>query len=135
MMKSNDSILLYDGICNICNRILIFVIRHDKKKRIKFAPLKSKTAEFNVDKYNIKDISPDTIIYIKRDRIYRKSSAVLHLFKTIGGAWQLLFIFILIPGFLRNMIYDMIARNMYRISGSSDSFIAPTTDSSDRILF
>jgi predicted DCC family thiol-disulfide oxidoreductase YuxK len=135
MMRTTDSILLYDGICNLCNRLLIFVIRKDKKKRIKFAPLQSKTAEFNLEKYNITGVNADTVIFIERDRSYQKSSAVLHIFKTIGGGWQLIFLLIVIPRFIRDIIYDLIARNRYRIFGSSDSCIVPTTDSSDRILF
>jgi predicted DCC family thiol-disulfide oxidoreductase YuxK len=76
----------------------------------------------------------DSIVFIQEGSYYQKSSAVLHLFKVLGRGWSLLYGLIIIPAFIRNFIYDIIAKYRYRIFGKSDTCIAPSTDFDGKII-
>ena len=114
-------IILFDGTCNLCASIVKFIYKRDKKNEFYFASLDSKTGQELLIKNNLSTSDFDTLVYSQRGTIHLKSSAALHIFKNLGGLWKLLFIFIVVPRFIRDFIYDLIAKSRYKIFGESES--------------
>lgn len=127
-MGTSDSILLFDGVCNLCNRVIRFVIRRDKSDNIRFAPLQSEVSAELLLKFNIDPGKTDSVVYLARGKVYLKSSAVLHLLKDIGGGWKILFGLIIIPRFIRDFFYELIAKNRYRLFGKKDHCMVPSEE-------
>lgn len=121
-------VILFDGVCNLCNSSVNFVIRHDKKGVFKFAPLQSDFGTKTLKKYDINPKDTDSIILIDQDKSYIKSSAALYIAKDLSGAYPLLFTFMIVPKFIRNWVYDYVAKNRYRWYGKKDSCMIPTPE-------
>ncbi len=119
-------IILFDGVCNLCNSAVNFVIRHDKKNVFKFAALQSEIGQELISKFNIDTEKVDSIILIEGEKYYEKSSAALRISKDLSGAYPLLFGFMIVPKFIRNSVYDHIARNRYKWFGKKESCMIPT---------
>ncbi len=118
-------IILFDGVCNLCNGAVQFIIERDKKQQFRFASLQS---DFGQQYQQQVGAAVDSILLVKNDKIYQKSSAALRIARHLDGLWPLLFLFIIVPPFIRNSIYDWIARNRYRWFGKQDSCWLPTPD-------
>ena len=122
------SVILFDGICNLCNQTVLFVIRHDKRDRFRFAPLQGMYAKSHLPSERRADSRPDSVILIADGNIYRESTAVLKIAYGMGGFWSLLYVFIIVPPFIRNAVYRWIARRRYRIWGKQESCMVPTPE-------
>lgn len=122
-------IIFFDGICGLCNRFVDFVISRDHKKRFLFAPLQGKTAA----SFNIRSQTPDSMIFKSNGWYYKKSTAALKILILLGGGWKLLHIFFIFPRFLRDFIYDLIAKNRYKMFGTVACRI-PSAEEKTRIL-
>lgn len=118
-----DNIVLFDGICNLCNGAVRFILRNDKRKRIRVASLQSETGKAFLRKAGFPEDSLQTIIYFRGEKFYQKSSAVLNILKDIGGIWSLFYFLIILPPFLRDFFYNILARYRYRIFGKRDSCV------------
>ena len=128
-----SSIILFDGVCNFCNSAVNFIIRQDRAKKFKFAPLQSEVGqEFKV-KYGIGD-DVDSIILIEEDGVFMHSTAGLRIAKGLGGVWSLAYIFIIVPAFIRDFCYKLFAKNRYRLFGQKDVCMMPTPDIRERFL-
>ena len=129
-----SQILLFDGVCNLCNAAVQYVIRHDKKKTIKFASLQSPFGrKVLTEKY--RDTSTlKTFIYIKNEEVLTKSSAFLTLMKDLGGIQQTAIVFWIIPRFLRDALYDFIATKRYAVFGKKESCYLPSPELEDRFI-
>ena len=126
-------ILLFDGICNYCNTWVNFIIRHDAKKKFKFAALQSVTGKSLLKQYNISEKNESaTLIY--NDTAHLKSSAGLHVLFHLGGIYSLAFMFIIIPEYIRDFYYDIVARNRYKWWGKKESCMIPSEDIRNRFL-
>jgi predicted DCC family thiol-disulfide oxidoreductase YuxK len=133
-MSGNDSILFFDGICNLCNRVVNFVIQKDKSEKIRFAQLQSDSAGKILNRYKLDRDKTDSVVYLKDGKVYIKSSAVLHLLKDIGGGWKILYGLIIIPVFIRDFFYDRVAKNRYRLFGRKEQCMVPTDKMKNRFL-
>jgi len=129
-----NQILIFDGVCNLCNSLVKFVIRRDKKARIRFASLQSAAGQTLLSKAGLKSGIADTVIYFTDNNFKLRSSAVLYLLRDIGGVLKLFYIFIIIPPFIRDFIYNLVARNRYRIFGKRESCMVPSKDIENRFL-
>lgn len=118
-------IILFDGVCNLCNGAVQFIIERDKKRQFRFASLQS---DFGQQYQQQVGASVDSILLVENGKIYQKSSAALRIARKLDGLWSLLFLFIIVPPFIRNAVYDWIARNRYRWFGKQDSCWMPTPD-------
>jgi len=127
-------IILFDGVCNLCNSSVNFVIRHDPNKQFKFAALQSTIGEQWVKKFAIDTSKTDSIILIDHDKAYVKSSAALRVAKHLDKGYPLLYGFMIFPAFLRNWVYDFIAKNRYRWFGKKESCMIPTPELKERFL-
>lgn len=135
MVKSNKyKIVLFDGVCNLCNGAINYVIKRDKKNVFKFAALQSEIGKELTSKFNIDTSKVDSIILIDGDKHYDKSSAALYISKNISGAHPLLFGFMIIPKFIRDAAYDYVARNRYKWFGKKDNCMIPTKELKSKFL-
>lgn len=113
-------ILLFDGECGFCNKSVQFLLRREKNKRLHFAPLQSEVGKQLRTYFEI-DSRTDSIILIRDHSAYIKSCAALRLSTYMRGLWPLMMVFTLIPFFLRNPVYDFIARRRMRWFGRVDN--------------
>jgi len=130
----NKSIILFDGVCNLCNSSVNFIIKHDKKERYLFASLQSDAAKEILLQFDIKKIPFQSIILIDEDKIYDKSTAALLISKNLNNGYQLLYGFILIPKFIRDRLYTLIATNRYKWFGKRENCIIPASKLKNRFL-
>ncbi|WP_410005240.1 thiol-disulfide oxidoreductase DCC family protein [Aequorivita nionensis] len=134
-MKNKDQkIILFDGVCNLCNGAVTYIIKRDKNNVFKFAALQSEIGQQLISKFNIDTSKVDSIIFIDGEKHYTKSSAALHIAKQLSGAYPLLFGFMIVPKFLRNSVYDYIAKNRYKWFGKKESCMIPTAELKSKFL-
>ena len=124
MLAKQNPIIFYDGLCGLCDSSVQFIIKHDKKKEFRFSSLQSSYAENLLGE----KAKQDSFILFIRGNVFDKSTAVLKVCKIIGGAFLLLYPLILIPKFIRDGVYGMIAKNRYRWFGKFDSCKIPSTE-------
>jgi len=133
-MNEKYKIILFDGVCNLCNGAVTYIIKRDKKNVFKFAALQSEIGQELISKFNIDTSKIDSIILIDGEKHYEKSSAALHIAKQLSGAYPLLFGFMIVPRFIRNAVYDYIARNRYKWFGKKESCMIPTAELKSKFL-
>ncbi len=133
-MSNNYKIILFDGVCNLCNGAVTYIIKRDKKNVFKFAALQSEIGQQLISKFNIDTSKIDSIILIDGEKHYTKSSAALHIAKQLSGAYPLLFGFMVVPKFIRNSVYDYIAKNRYKWFGKKESCMIPTVELKSKFL-
>ncbi len=131
---NSHSIILFDGVCNLCNSSINFVIKRDKDNSFKFATLQEEPGVSLLKRYNIDTFNTDSIILIENGKAYVKSTAALRVAKKLSGGWPLLYAFIIIPAFIRNWGYDYIAKNRYKWYGKKDSCMIPTPELKAKFL-
>ena len=129
---TNRPVLLFDGECNLCNRTVQFIIRYDKKKIFLFAPLQSAAGKDALLQFP--GTAPDSVILFYKEKYFIRSTAALQTLRLIGGFWGLLYIFILVPRFLRDRVYDIISRNRYKWFGKRNECMIPTKELAGRFL-
>jgi len=126
--------VFFDGVCNLCNRGVNFLIKHDKKGVLKFASLQSEYAQNTIPKELLNRENLDTIVVYTNGKLYNRSNAVLKLCKILGGGFYVFLIGYLIPRFIRDGLYRFIANNRYRWFGTQSQCRVPTSDLKDRFL-
>lgn len=127
-------ILLFDGVCNLCNATVQFVIRRDKDGRFRFAALQSDIGRDLLQKFEINDREIDSVVLIADGSAYVRSDAALLIAKKLGGFWALFYVFRGVPTRWRDRIYDWIARNRYRWFGRKEYCMVPTPELKERFL-
>jgi predicted DCC family thiol-disulfide oxidoreductase YuxK len=115
--KRKNYKILFDGTCNLCNNVVSFITKNDRKRIFCFIPLGSEKALDYLNSYNKKDVNKGSVLLIRDDKIYTKSDAVLHILKYLDGLWPLLYMFIIVPAFIRDPVYDIISKYRYRWFG------------------
>lgn len=132
---THKRIVLFDGVCNLCNGAVRFIIRHDAKDQFRFASVQSDFAKQLLGKHHFPFFyKTDSIIFIEDGKVYLKSEAVLGIVRRLGGFWKLLVIFYVIPRFIRDGVYDFIARNRYKWFGKRNECMIPTEKLRRRFL-
>lgn len=133
-MENNNPILLFDGVCNLCNGAVQFIIKNDKNKRFRFATLQSEAGIELSKKYGLPIDRMDTFVVIKKNKSYTRSTAALEVAKMLGSFWSLAYVFILVPPVIRDAIYNWVAKNRYSWFGKKESCMVPTPDLRERFL-
>lgn len=129
-----SSIILFDGVCNLCNSSVQFVIKHDKDKKFMFASLQSTAGQLLLKQFDLPLQDFNSFILIENEKVFLKSTAALMVAKQLKGAVKLLYGFIVVPPFIRNGAYNFIAKNRYKWFGKKDSCILPTPELKARFL-
>jgi predicted DCC family thiol-disulfide oxidoreductase YuxK len=127
-------IILFDGVCNLCNNSVQFIIKRDRKGVFKFSPIQSDAGQALFVEYSIDSAEVDSIVYIKDDRYFIQSSAILNILRDIGGIWKLCYLFILVPPFIRDYFYRFIAKSRYSVFGKRDRCMIPSKENENRFL-
>ncbi|MFO7674430.1 MAG: thiol-disulfide oxidoreductase DCC family protein [Lutibacter sp.] len=130
----NKSIIFFDGICNLCNATVNFVIKHDKKAQFLFASFQSDAAKEILLHFNLKNLDVNTVILVEGQKVYNKSTAVLKIAKQLDGGTKAFYAFFIIPKIFRDRVYDFIAKNRYRWFGKRDSCLIPSIELKNRFL-
>lgn len=128
-LPNEKQLVIFDGTCNLCNTYVQYIIRHDKKDIYRFTALQSETGQDLVQKFNIDTAKIDSIIlYSEIKGIYYKSTAVLKIASHLGFPRNILKIFLIIPPFIRNWFYDLVAKNRYKWYGKRETCMVPTAE-------
>ncbi|UII75761.1 thiol-disulfide oxidoreductase DCC family protein [Flagellimonas sp. HMM57] len=134
-MEKEKKIILFDGVCNLCNGVIQFIIKRDKKDLFRYAALQSETGIRLTRERGINTSKIDSFILIEPGVAYfTKSDAALRIGQDFGGLWKVLAIFTWIPTSFRNVVYDFIARNRYRWFGRKDACMIPTPELQAKFL-
>lgn len=135
-MKTSDAaaIVLFDGVCNLCDQSVQFIIQRDPKQYFKFAPLQSDLAEDLLREHQLDPQYLERVVLIENGKAYTHSTASLRVVRRLSGAWPLLYAFILVPRFIRNAVYRWVARNRYRWFGKKEACAMPTPENRARFL-
>lgn len=128
-----ESIILFDGVCNLCHSGVQFIIKRDSRCHFKFASLQSETGQMFLNKYGISK-KIDSIIVIENEKVYIKSSAALRISRYLDGYWKYLTILKVLPPFFRDFLYDILAKNRYKWFGKKESCMLPSTEMKNRFL-
>lgn len=134
-MQDEKNILLFDGVCNLCNASVQFVLKRDKQKKFLFASLQSEIAEKLLSEQPEYITDLHSIVLLKNGKLYDKSTAALHLAKDLSNAWPLFYyLFIWWPKGIRDAIYSYISKHRYRWFGKQDTCSIPDNSQKDRFL-
>lgn len=133
-VSEKHKIILFDGVCNLCNSSVTFIIKRDKNDIFRFSALQEDIGKRLLEKFQIDASKTDSIILIDGDKAYVKSSAALRIAKHLSGGWPLLYGFIVVPPFIRNWVYDYIAKNRYTWYGKKESCRIPTPELKAKFL-
>lgn len=113
------TIIFYDGVCNLCNGLVQFILKRDKQRRFRFVAIQSQIGTDILKRFRISTEAVRTIIVIDGNSIYFKSRAIFKILNDIGGFWRFLLIFRFLPVQFSDYIYDIIAKNRYKIFGKN----------------
>ena len=134
-IPNDKKIILFDGVCNLCNTSVQYVIKHDKNDVFRFVALQSELGQKIIKHLGISDRNIDSIVLYEPGRAYYyKSGAALKIAKYLGGIFNYAFIFRIIPTGIRDIIYDYIAKNRYKWYGKKESCIIPTPELKAKFL-
>lgn len=133
-MAIPDRLLLFDGVCNLCNGVVQFIIERDKNARFRFASLQSKVGSEVLEANNLRTDEFASFIYLRNGRTLMRSDAALNIARDLGGAWKLAYGFIIVPRFIRDAVYNLVARNRYRWFGRKDECWIPTPELKARFV-
>ncbi|MBX2894503.1 MAG: thiol-disulfide oxidoreductase DCC family protein [Cyclobacteriaceae bacterium] len=127
-------VILFDGVCNLCNSSVLFIIRRDPTARFRFASLQSNFGQAKMQQFELNNSQLNSILLMENNRIFEKSTAALKIARHLTGVWPLLYALIIIPPFVRNWVYDWIAKNRYRWFGRQNACMIPTASLKSRFV-
>ncbi|MEO7315852.1 MAG: DCC1-like thiol-disulfide oxidoreductase family protein [Ginsengibacter sp.] len=130
----NQRIILFDGVCNLCNSAVKFVLKRDKKSVFKFASLQSDIAKKLLKDFEVSGIGEGTFVLIDDGEVFTRSTAALKVSKHLSGIWPLMTIFMIVPRFMRDWVYNLISKNRYRWFGKRDTCMIPSPEMKIKFL-
>jgi predicted DCC family thiol-disulfide oxidoreductase YuxK len=129
-----NPIILFDGVCNLCNGSVQFVIKRDPEGLFRFAALQSSQGQELMRQHNLDTSGLYSIIVVSGDKVWQRSRAALEIVRHLSGLWPLLYAFIIVPPFIRDWVYDRIAANRYKWFGKKEECMIPTPELRARFL-
>jgi len=130
---AHNALILFDGVCNLCNGAVNFIVDHDPDAYFRFAPLQSNVAQTHLQQYGVRT-DLDTMVLVENGEVYERSTAALRIARRLSGPWPLLAMGLLVPRPLRDAVYDWIATNRYDWFGQRDQCRMPTPELKARFL-
>jgi len=134
LTDTDKPIILFDGICNFCNAIVNFIIRQDKENIFLFCTLQSASGAKLLDQYHINWRDDDSFVVIENGEAYQKSNAALRLYNKLPWYWKWTQLFWIVPKFIRDGVYNLIAKNRYRWFGKKQECMVPTPEVRKKFL-
>lgn len=133
-LSKTNPILLFDGVCNLCNGAVQFVIKYGSKDTLRFTALQSETGQQILEHFNLPKEEIFSVILVENENVYVRSSAALRMYKNMGGIMSLMYFFIIVPRPIRDAVYNFIAKNRYKWFGEKESCMIPTPELKARFL-
>lgn len=135
-LPADKKLILFDGVCNLCNSSVLYVIKRDKKNTFLFAPLQSETGKHIIETFNIDTTQVDSILLYNPEKnvLHHKSKAALKVASQLSFPTNILSIFLIIPSFISNWVYDFIAKNRYKWFGKKEACMIPTPELKSKFL-
>ena len=134
-ITKHKKLILFDGVCNLCDASVQFIIKHDKKDIFRFAALQSEIGQKVIEHFKIDTHKTDSILlYSEENGISYKSTAALKVASKLGFPINLLAIFLIMPAFIRNWVYDYIAKNRYQWYGKKEACMIPNPELKSKFL-
>lgn len=130
----NTNIILFDGVCNFCNYWVNFILKRDKKNLFKFASLQSESGQKLLEIYNLPKDNFDSFILITNDILYKKSAAAFYISKNLSGISKIILPFSILPLGFTDFIYDLVAKNRYKVFGKREFCRVPTDDERNKFI-
>jgi predicted DCC family thiol-disulfide oxidoreductase YuxK len=134
MDEPAKNIVLFDGVCNLCNGLVRFILKRDRTGKFKFASLQSEIGQQWLQRFGIAKNEFESFVLIQGDKYYLKSGAALKMLRELGGIWKAFYVFIVVPRPVRDFMYDLIAKSRYKIFGKRDVCMVPTPELKERFL-
>ena len=134
MSKAQNHIILFDGYCNLCSNAVHFVIKRDPKQKFKFAALDSDQGRTLLAQQGLSAQAVDSIVLIRENNYYLKSSAALYIAKALRGLWPIVSIFLIVPLPIRDYFYDQVAKRRYHLWGKKEVCMRSIKDAPERFL-
>ena len=134
MDEPDKNIVLFDGVCNLCNGLVRFIIKRDRTRKFKFASLQSEIGQQWLMQFGLAKNDFESFILVQGDKYYLKSAAALNTLRKLGGIWKAFYVFILIPRPVRDFMYNLIAKSRYKMFGKRDVCMIPTPELKERFL-
>jgi predicted DCC family thiol-disulfide oxidoreductase YuxK len=131
---NDQPIILFDGVCNLCNSAVQFVIKHDPDSKFLFTSLQSDSGQKLLKEFGIPLDNFNSFILLQNNTAYTQSTAALKTVKQLSGGWKLLYGFMIVPAFIRNAVYKLIANNRYKWFGKQEACMIPTPALQARFL-
>jgi predicted DCC family thiol-disulfide oxidoreductase YuxK len=131
---SDSKIVLFDGVCNLCSKSVQFILKRDKKNQFLFGSLQGAYGQEMLKKYQLPESEFNSFMLIEGDKLYTKSSGALRMLKHLGGWWRLLYVFIIVPKFIRDGIYNWVSKNRYKWYGKMNECWLPKPEWKARFL-
>ncbi|MFC7019594.1 MULTISPECIES: thiol-disulfide oxidoreductase DCC family protein [Haloarcula] len=128
----DQPLLLFDGVCNLCNGFVRFVVQFDDAGEFLFAPLQSDVGQELSRRHGLETEDFDTVVLVEDGQVYKKSEAVLRVSRRLDGPWPLLSAFSVVPTRVSDRVYDLVAENRYRVFGKKDACPVPEPEIRDR---
>lgn len=132
--KEVERIVLYDGVCNLCDASVNFIIEHDPDAKFQFAPMQETAGQALLKKHGLEDLDMSSFVLIKNGKVYLRSTAWMHIVRDLRGPWKTLAVFGVVPSFIRDGIYNFIGANRYKWFGKKDMCLMPTADIRKRFI-
>lgn len=132
--SSAQSIIVFDGLCNLCNGSVNFIVKRDHHNRFKFASMQSEAGQAIIQGYDAANVGVDTFLLIKNGEAFYRTNAALEICKDLSGLWFLMGVFNIIPRFVRDAIYSWVAKRRYAIFGRRDVCRVPTASEQDKFI-
>lgn len=134
MSNKDKSIVLFDGVCNLCNSVVQFLIVRDKKKKLFYSALQSSVGQEILRDNGLNTSDFDSFILQYKGEVYSKSSAGIRVLSQLGGLWPMMKVFLIVPKPIRDWVYSLIANNRYKWWGKKDHCMMPTPEMQSRFV-
>ncbi len=123
-----QTVIFFDGVCNLCQGSVQFVIQHDPKRYFRYASLQGQAGTEILKQQGLSVEEYDSFLLWENGKIYTRSTAALRVCRKLSGLWPILYLFILVPTFIRDAVYNWVARNRYRWFGKQETCWVPTPE-------
>ena len=133
-VAENDCVILFDGVCKLCNVWTQFIVKVDTQQRFKLCSVQSPEGQIILTHFKMPTDHFDTMLYVEGNQVFDKSDAFLNVVKQLGLPWRLFYLFKILPKGIRNWLYDRIALNRYYLFGKYDTCMLPSEENENRFL-
>lgn len=133
-LKDIESLVLFDGVCNLCNRNMLFLIRNDPQQKLKFCSVQSPAGQVILAWLGLPLDAHESMLLLEGEKVYEKSDAVLHIAYHLPWHLRWLFVGKILPRFIRDNLYLWVASNRYRLMGRSEVCAMPSPELERRFI-